>query len=103
MTMAHDQHRTKQLLGRTMSRTEAGTVVVPLGGSKGTTNAIIFGVLLAAFRDLDLNYVTNKPFPRWSTTTTTPPHGGTITQEFPLCRRICRQGASRSDAIHDDS
>ncbi len=64
MTMAHDQHRTKQLLGRTMSRTEAGTVVVPLGGSKGTTNAIIFGVLLAAFRDLDLNYVTNKPVPK---------------------------------------
>jgi mono/diheme cytochrome c family protein len=64
MTMAHDTHRTKQLLGRTMSRTEAGTVVVPLGGSRGTTNAIIFGVLLAAFRDLDLNYVTNKPVPQ---------------------------------------
>jgi mono/diheme cytochrome c family protein len=64
MTMAHDTHRTKQLLGRSMSRTEAGTVVVPLGGSRGTTNAIIFGVLLAAFRDLDLNYVTNKPVPK---------------------------------------
>jgi mono/diheme cytochrome c family protein len=63
-TMAHEQHRTKQLLGRSMSRTEAGTVVVPLGGSKGTTNAIIFGVLLAAFRDHDLNYVTHKPVPK---------------------------------------
>ena len=43
---------------------DVGSVVVPLGTTRGTTNAVIFGVALATFRDADLNYRPNR----------TPPH-----------------------------
>jgi mono/diheme cytochrome c family protein len=60
-TMGHDTQMVKTRLGRKLSRTDTGTILLPLGGSNGTTNAVIFGVFLANFRDLDLNYVQNKP------------------------------------------
>ena len=34
---------------------DLGSVFVPLGSTNGTTNAVMFGVVLMAFRDADLN------------------------------------------------
>ncbi len=42
---------------------DAGSLFVPLGGSNGTTNAVIFGVMLLAKRDADLNVRQENPSP----------------------------------------
>ncbi len=63
-TMAQDTYKTKKLLGREISRAETGLLFVPLGKSNGTTNAVIFGVVLAAYRDVDLNYHPDNPLPK---------------------------------------
>lgn len=55
---------TKRKLGRQVPLTEAGSLMVPLGGSNGTTNAIIFGVVLGALRDPDLNVHEDAPMPK---------------------------------------
>jgi len=41
--------------GSGLTRMEKASVVLPLGTSRGTTNAVTFGILLMAFRDQDLN------------------------------------------------
>lgn len=63
-TLFQEVYQTKKLLGHKLGRTEVGSVVIPLGNSNGTTNAIIFGVLLAAFRDKDLNFHPEQPLPK---------------------------------------
>lgn len=63
-TLFQEIYKTKLAMGQKVGQSEVGSVVIPLGNSNGTTNAIIFGVLLAAFRDLDLNFRPNQPLPR---------------------------------------
>ncbi len=64
-TLALDSLKTKKILGREVSAFEsAGLSFIPLGKSNGTTNAIIFGVVLASYRDLDLNVDVNKKLPK---------------------------------------
>ncbi len=63
-TLLQEIVQTKRLLGRIVPLTEAGALVVPLGGSNGTTNAIIFGVVLGALRDPDLNVHEDAPMPK---------------------------------------
>lgn len=64
-TLFQEIVRSKQLLGREVHAAEAaGSLLVPLGKSNGTTNAIIFGVVLAAYRDPDLTVHINRPMPR---------------------------------------
>jgi mono/diheme cytochrome c family protein len=63
-TITEEAVQTRILMGEKISQLEATSLFVPLGGSNGTTNAIIFGVVLAAFRDEDLNVDTNKPVPK---------------------------------------
>lgn len=54
----------KRKLGRRVPPEEFSTLVVPLGKSNGTTNAIIFGVVLGAYRDRDLNVRPENPTPK---------------------------------------
>src|SRR5690606_20395025 len=54
----------KRALGHKIEAGEAGLLMVPLGKSHGTTNAIIFGVVLANYRDADLNLITDRPMPK---------------------------------------
>jgi len=54
---------TKQLLGHDVPPLPE-KLQVPLGGSNGTTNAIIFGVLLGSMRDEQLNYKPNGFVPK---------------------------------------
>jgi len=63
-TITEEAVQTRIMMGEKISQLEATSLFVPLGGSNGTTNAIIFGVVLAAFRDADLNVNTNNPVPK---------------------------------------
>lgn len=65
-TMSEELREVKQLLypDRALGRMEKASQLVPLGTSRGTTNAVMFGVLLMAMRDLDLNVVPPKGVPR---------------------------------------
>lgn len=63
-TLVQDIVATKRLLGEEIPPAELGSALIPLGGSNGTTNAIIFGVVLGAMRDKDLNYRPDRPMPK---------------------------------------
>jgi mono/diheme cytochrome c family protein len=62
-TLTEETRLAKATLGKPFSRMDVGSVVVPLGSSNGTTNAVMFGVVLMAFRDADLNVDTRRPIP----------------------------------------
>jgi hypothetical protein len=55
--------RTRQ--GRLDEMVDSGMPGVPLGGSVGTTNAVVFGLALGARRNLQLNYQPNNPVPQF--------------------------------------
>jgi mono/diheme cytochrome c family protein len=46
-----------------LSDTDLAALTLPLGGSNGTTNAVVFGILLGAMRDEDLNLDRDRPSP----------------------------------------
>lgn len=62
-TLSADTAAAKRLLGRKFRGGEIFTSAIPLGRSNGTTNAVIFGVLLGAYRDADLVYHPERPLP----------------------------------------
>lgn len=62
-TLSADTAAVKRLLGRSFRGGEIFTAAIPLGRSNGTTNAVIFGVLLGAYRDDELNYHPEYPLP----------------------------------------
>lgn len=55
-TLYDDVRMAKIFLGKRFSHMDVGSMVVPLGGTIGTTNAIVFGIALGANRDEDLNF-----------------------------------------------
>lgn len=59
-TLIQESRLVKLRMGKPFSTTDYGAMVMPLGGTHGTTNAVIFGVALAAYRDQDLNVVPSK-------------------------------------------
>lgn len=63
-TLTEDSRAVKRKLQTKLSPKEVSAYFFPLGGTNGTTNAVMFGVALGAYRDDDLNVVTNRPFPR---------------------------------------
>lgn len=63
-TLTADMRKTKVLLRKPMSRMDMGSLVVPLGRTNGTTNAVMFGVALMAYRDPALNFYPNRPAPK---------------------------------------
>jgi mono/diheme cytochrome c family protein len=54
-TLTEETRALKLKLGKPLSRMDVGSILVPLGSTNGTTNAVNFGVALMAFRDADLN------------------------------------------------
>lgn len=62
-TFAEDVKATKERLGKTTGYADVGLGDIPLGGSNGTSNAVVYGVVLGAKRDLKLNYVPTGPVP----------------------------------------
>jgi hypothetical protein len=55
-TLTEEVYDTKERLGKKHTRMENGKLFLPLGSTNGTTNAVMFGVALLAFRDADLNW-----------------------------------------------
>jgi mono/diheme cytochrome c family protein len=56
-TLYDDVRTTKVRLGKKLTHMDLGGMFMPLGGTVGTTNAVMFGVVLLAHRDADLNLV----------------------------------------------
>jgi mono/diheme cytochrome c family protein len=56
-TLYDDVRTTKVRLGKKLAHMDLGGMFMPLGGTTGTTNAVMFGVALLAHRDPDLNIV----------------------------------------------
>jgi len=54
-TLTHDIRAAKLRLGKKMTDIDIGSIVMPLGTTVGTTNAVMFGVALMHYRDDDLN------------------------------------------------
>ena len=54
-TLTEDIRLTKMLIGKALSGMDVGSLVMPLGTTRGTTNAVNFGIVLMAYRDADLN------------------------------------------------
>jgi mono/diheme cytochrome c family protein len=47
-----------------LSRMDLGSVFVPLGSTNGTTNAVMFGVVLMGYRDANLAVHRDRPMPK---------------------------------------
>tara|TARA_R110002049_G_scaffold2750_9_gene22363 strand:- start:32573 stop:33976 length:1404 start_codon:yes stop_codon:yes gene_type:complete len=60
-TMTEELRRTKFRIGEPLTRMDLGSVVIPLGTTHGTTNAVVFGQGLMQARDEQLNLVDHVP------------------------------------------
>lgn len=63
-TLTEEVRLTKLRLGKKLGRMELGSLIMPLGTTNGTTNAVMFGVVLMHYRDADLNVYPNRPLPQ---------------------------------------
>ncbi|MEO1998128.1 MAG: cytochrome c, partial [Planctomycetaceae bacterium] len=54
-TLTEDMRTVKLQLKKPLANIDLGSLVMPLGTTVGTTNAVMFGVVLLAKRDADLN------------------------------------------------
>jgi len=54
-TLVEELRATKMRMRKTLTRMDIGSAIIPLGTSNGTTNAVVFGVVLMANRDAKLN------------------------------------------------
>ena len=59
-TLTAEVRLTKLRMGKPLARMEVGSLFMPLGSTHGTTNAVMFGVALMAFRDSHLNVVPRR-------------------------------------------
>ena len=60
-TLTEEIRKTKFKLGKPLSRMDVGSLVIPLGTTNGTTNAVVFGMGLMRQRDEDLNIIASAP------------------------------------------
>ena len=60
-TLTEEVRQTKLQLGKPLSRMDLGSLVIPLGTTNGTTNAVVFGMGLMSQRDVNLNVVFSPP------------------------------------------
>jgi mono/diheme cytochrome c family protein len=63
-TLTEETRLVKAELQKPLTRMDLGSVFVPLGSTNGTTNAVMFGVVLLAMRDADLNLPAGRPIPK---------------------------------------
>jgi len=63
-TLTDETRSLKLDRGTQLTRMDVGSLFVPLGSTNGTTNAVMFGVALMAFRDADLNVLATPPTPK---------------------------------------
>ena len=63
-TLTADIRSVKLATQQPLTRMDIGSMVMPLGRTNGTTNAVMFGVALMAYRDADLNYYSDRIPPK---------------------------------------
>jgi mono/diheme cytochrome c family protein len=63
-TLTGDVRQTKLRMGKTLTHMDLGGVAMPLGTSIGTSNAVMFGVVLLNYRDADLNVHRDRAPPK---------------------------------------
>lgn len=54
-TLTRDVRLTKARLGKRWTHLDMASLKIPLGGPRGTTNAVVFGIVLGNLRDADMN------------------------------------------------
>jgi len=54
-TLTEEVRLMKLKMGKPLSHMDKGSLTMPLGATRGTTNSVMFGVALGALRDKDLN------------------------------------------------
>ena len=59
-SLTEDVRATKQRLHQPLTRMDVGFMFMPLGTTRGTTNAVMFGVALMARRDAELNVLPQR-------------------------------------------
>jgi len=59
-TLTEEVRATKLRMEKPLSRMDIGSLYMPLGHTRGTTNAVMFGVVLMNFRDAELNVHTDR-------------------------------------------
>lgn len=62
-TLTEEVRATKLRMQKPLGRMDKGSLFVPLGNSRGTTNAVMFGVVLMHYRDSELNVHPDRPRP----------------------------------------
>ncbi|QDV65794.1 c-type cytochrome [Crateriforma conspicua] len=60
-TFTEEIRATKWILGKPLARMDLGAMVIPLGSTHGTTNAVVFGMGLMHYRDAELNFQPKIP------------------------------------------
>ncbi len=63
-TLTEDVRTVKLKQDKPLARMDVGSLFIPLGTSRGTTNAVMFGVVLMHYRDAELNLVDVGDKPR---------------------------------------
>jgi mono/diheme cytochrome c family protein len=64
-TLVEEVRQLKLKMGRPLAHLDKGGLTMPLGTTRGTTNAVIFGVALGALRDKDLEVRRDFTVPRF--------------------------------------
>ncbi|MDA0835807.1 MAG: cytochrome c [Planctomycetota bacterium] len=64
-TLVEDVRLTKLRLGKILTHLDLGSLHMPLGTTRGTTNSVIFGVALGSLRDVDMNVHLDNPRPEY--------------------------------------
>lgn len=59
-SLTESVRKAKLQLGKQLTHMDVGSLVMPLGTTNGTSNAVMFGVALMNFRDADLNFLKDK-------------------------------------------
>lgn len=62
-TLTEEVRAVKFALGKPLTHMDKGSLLYPLSNSRGTTNAVLFGQILLAYRDAELNFHKDRPLP----------------------------------------
>ena len=63
-SLTEDVRAVKIKQGKPMSHMDLGSLQLPLNMTSGTTNSVVFGIVLGAFRKPDMTVDLNRPLPR---------------------------------------
>ena len=63
-TLAEDVRAVKIQQGKALAHLDLGSMQMPLSTTNGTTNSVVFGIVLGAYRNPDMTVDLQRPFPQ---------------------------------------